>query len=137
MNCETFCTHVASTLLPVNYALYVGDKNGRIRVVDTHQIEKGKYTDELLTGGHHSREVNFLVAVQGKLNAHGLLSAVGVTPIVNDDRETRPRSIYHVKRLDTVPCTVLISVGMGYLEIFAQNTNDSTYFITWALPCYI
>jgi len=76
--------------------------------------------------------------MQGKLNAHGFLSAVGVTPVVNDSGETRPRtSKYYIKRLDSVPCTVLMSIGIGYQDIFSQHANDtSTYFMTWALPCY-
>ena len=128
--------HVASTFLPINNALYVGDKNGRIHIVDTRQVVKGEYSHEMLAGGCHGKEVNFLAAVQGRLNAFGLVSTVGVSAVTDDDGQTRPRSMYYVQRLDSVPCTVLISIGMGYREVFMQHANESTYFVTWALPCY-
>lgn len=115
----------------------MGDKTGRIRIIDTHQITEGKYSDKLSTGGRHSKEVDCLIAVQGRLNAHGLLSAVGVSAVVSDDEQTRPCSKYYVKRLDSVPCTVLMSIGIGYHEAFGRNTSDSTYFITWTFPCHI
>ena len=115
----------------------MGDKTGRIHVIDTHQITEGKYADKLLSGGHHTREVDYLIAVQGRLNAHGFLSAVGVSAVVGDDEQTRPRSTYHVKRLDSVPCTLLMSIGIGYHEVFGRNTSDSTYFVTWTFPCYL
>ena len=118
---------IASTFLPVNHALYVGDKHGRIHIIDTRQIVEGKYSDEIIAGGHHARKVDFLVAVRGRVNAYGLLSSVGVSAVTNDDGQTRLRSQYYVQRLDSVPCTVLMSIGTGYCEIFTQHTDDSTY----------
>ena len=87
---------------------------------------------EVLAGGHHSK-VDFLVALHGKLNSHGFLSGCGITSSVIEDKQTRPASIYYKRQLDSVPCTVLMSIGVGYQELFRQLIND-TYFVTWAVP---
>jgi len=118
-------------ILSAKHALYFGDSSGIVHVVDTYSIMEGTYKSEMLPGGHHSK-VDFLIALHGKLNANGFLSGCGVTSSVNEDKQTRPSSVYY-KRLDSVPCTVLMSIGVGYQELFKQLIND-TYFVTWAVP---
>ena len=98
-------------------------------MVHTHSITDGTYTSEVLPGGHHSK-VDFLVALHGKLNANGFLSGCGVSSLVNTDNQT---CMYYKRQLDSVPCTVLMSAGVGYQELFKQLIND-TYLVTWAVP---
>ena len=123
---------IATVILSTEHTLYFGDSSGTVHVVDTYSIIQGVYTSEVLPGGHHSK-VDFLVALHGKLNAHGFLSGCGITSSVNEDKQTRPASIYYKRQLDSVPCTVLMSIGVGYQELFKQLIND-TYFVTWAVP---
>ena len=120
---------VASVLLSTDDALYVGDNDGKVYTVDTSQILKEGYSIELLPGGHLSgQKVEHLIVLQGKVNTEGFLSAVGVTAI---DEQTRQSDMYYV---NSVPCKVLISIGIGFQDSFTQYSSNSTYFITWALP---
>ena len=103
------------------------------------KIEEGKYSSQLLPGGHRlGRKVDYLLTLQGRLNHQGLLSAVGDTKIISNER--RP-SVCYFKRLDNIPCTVLLSIGVGHQEMFKQcplhATDDSINFVTWALPSCI
>ena len=92
------------------------------------------YKSEVLPGGHHSK-VDFLVVLHGIMNAQGFLSGCGVTSTSNVIQEdpTRPNSMYYVRGLTSVPCTVLISIGVGYQELFRQLASEM-YFVTWAVP---
>ena len=101
-------------------------------MVHTHSIKDGTYTSAVLPGGHHSK-VDFLVALHGKLNANGFLSGCGVSSLMNTDDQTGSSSMYYKRQLDSVSCTVLMSAGVGYQELFKQLTND-TYLVTWTVP---
>ena len=82
---------------------------------------------EILPGGHFpGHKVDPLVVLKGKLNGEGFLSAVGTTSV-----EEQARRSY----INSAPCTVLISTGIGFCDSFTQHTNESTCFISWALPC--
>ena len=86
----------------------------------------------MLPGGHSPGcKVDILMVLKGKLNAEGFLSAVGVTASAVDD-QTRQRNMYYV---NSVPCTVLISTGIGSQDSFTECTNNCTCFISWALHC--
>ena len=123
---------IATVILSTEHALYFGDSSGTVHVVNTHSIIQGVYTSEVLPGGHHSK-VDFLVVLHGKLNAHGFLSGCGVTSSINEDKRPRSASICNNRQLNSVPCTILMSIGVGYQELFKQLIND-TYFVTWAVP---
>jgi len=134
---DTFTDHqffvIATVILSAEHALYFGDSNGTVHVVHTHSISDGTYTSERLPGGHHSK-VDFLVALNGMMNTQGFLSRCGVISAVSEDEpQVRPNSINYERRLTSVPCTVLVSMGVGYQELFKQRAND-TYFVTWAVP---
>ena len=120
----------ASVLLPVGHTIFIGDTSGKVLTIDTRQIEEGKYSFQLLPGGHCvGNKVDYLLAQQGVLNPQGFLSMAG-------DRASYKQSVSHFTSLDYVPCTVLISIGIGYQGTFIQcaEANDSTYFVTWAFP---
>ena len=127
---------LASVLLPVGYTIFVGNINGTVLAVDTQQIKEEEYSFQLLPGGHGvGKKVEYLLALQGTLNPEGFLSALGDSVVVNNNRQT------HLRGLDSVLSTVLVSIGIGYQETFiTQHTctqaNDSVYFVTWALPLY-
>ena len=123
---------VASALLSTDNALYIGDNDGKVHAVDTSQILKEGYSIEVLPGGHlGGQKVEHLIVLQGKVNTEGFLSAVGVTAI--DEQKIRRHSdMYYV---NSIPCKVLISIGIGFQDSFTQYSSNSTYFITWALPC--
>jgi len=126
---------LATAILSADHALYFGDSSGTVRVVDTHSILEGlTYTSYVLPGGHHSK-VDFLVALHGTMDAQGFLSGCGVTSTssVSQEEQTKPNSIYYVRGLSSVPCTILMSIGVGYQELFRQLAND-TYFVTWVVP---
>ena len=119
-------TYVASVILPIGNTLCIGDNDGRVCVVDTSQILEGNYSIEMLPGGHFpGRKVDVLMILKGRLNAEGFLSAVGVTAV---DEQT-------IQSINSVPCTVLISTGIGLQDSFTQYTNNCTCFVSWALPC--
>ena len=120
----------ASVLLSTNNALYIGDDDGKVYVVNTSQILKGEYSVEVLPGGHLTGcKVDHLIVLDGKINTEGFLSAVGVTSI---DEQTSQSDMYYVS---SIPCKVLISIGIGFQDSFTQYSSNSTYFISWALPC--
>ena len=121
---------VASVFLSTDNALYIGDNDGKVYVVDTSQVSKGEYSKEVLPGGHlNGQKVDHLIVLQGKVNTEGFLSAVGVTAI---DEQRRQSDMYYA---NSVPCKVLISIGIGFQDSFTQYSSNSTYFISWALPC--
>ena len=122
--------YVASVFLSTDNALYIGDNDGKVYVVDTSQVSKGEYSKEVLPGGHlNGQKVDHLIVLQGKVNTEGFLSAVGVTAI---DEQRRQNDMYYA---NSVPCKVLISIGIGFQDSFTQYSSNSTYFISWALPC--
>ena len=122
--------YVASVFLSTDNALYIGDNDGKVYVVDTSQVSKGEYSKEVLPGGHlNGQKVDHLIVLQGKVNTEGFLSAVGVTAI---DEQRRQNDMYYA---NSVPCKVLISIGIGFQDNFTQYSSNSTYFISWALPC--
>ena len=132
MLCLITCIFVATVLLPIDNAICIKDDNGRVYIVDTSQISEGKYSIELLPGGHFPRDkdkVDFLIGLRGKLNAAGFLSAIGATSIVEQERLS---NMYYV---NSVPCTVLMSIGKGFQGSFTQCSNESTCLICWAFPC--
>lgn len=101
----------------------------------TQQIKEGAYSFQLLPSGHGvGNKVQHLLTLQGTLNPEGFLSALGDSVVVNSVRQT------HLRGSDSVPSTVLVSIGIGYQETFTQHTctqaNDNIYFVTWALPLY-
>ena len=108
--------------------------------IDTRQIKEGEYSFQLLPSGQHvGNRVEHLLALDGTLNPEGFLSALGDSVVVTKDRRL---SVNHLKGIDSIPSTVLVSIGIGYQETFTQhtctqaNTHNSTYFVTWALPLY-
>ena len=116
---------VASVILPIANALCIGGNDGRVRVVNTTQLSED--STEVLPGGHFpGHKVDLLVVLKGKLNGEGFLSAVGRTSV----DEPSGRSY-----INSAPCTVLISTGIGFCDSFTQHTNESTCFISWAFPC--
>ena len=120
----------ASVLLSTDNALCIGDNDGKVYIVDTSHILKGEYSIEVLPGGHLTGyKVDHLIVLDGKVNTEGFLSAVGVTSI---DEQTRQSDVYYV---NSIPCKVLISIGIGFQDSFTQYSSNSTYFISWALPC--
>jgi len=125
---------IATAILSAEHTLYFGDSSGTVHIVDTHSIIQGIYTSEVLPGGHHSK-VDFLVALHGIMNAQGFLSGCGVTSTssASQEEQVRPNSAYYVRGLTSVPCTVLMSIGVGYQELFKQLANDM-YFVTWVVP---
>ena len=87
----------------------------------------GEYSIEGLPGSHSSGcNVDALIVLQGKLNAKGFLSAVGMATI------NKQSNVYYN---NAIPCIVLLSVGIGFQDSFTQYTNNSTCIITWAFPC--
>ena len=123
-----FC--IAAVLLSIDKALCIGDSNGKVYIVDTSQILEGKYSIEELPGGHLTgHKADLLITLKGKVNTEGFLSSVGVTAI---DEQTEQYSMHYVS---SFPCTVLMSIGIGFQDSFTQSTNNSTCFITWVLPC--
>ena len=121
---------VASVFLSTEDSLYIGDNDGKVYVIDTNQVLKGEYSTEVLPGGHLSgQKVDHLIVLQGKVNTEGFLSAVGVTGI---DEQRRQSDMYYA---NSIPCKVLISIGMGFQDSFTQYSSNSVYFISWALPC--
>jgi len=123
---------LVTALLPTNHAIYIGTKNGTVCVVSAEHITEGKYDVEILAGAHQ-HQVDFLLVLQGTINAQGFLSSCGV--LTSKDEQTRPNSMYYARQLDSVPCAVLMSVGVGYQELFTSHTSDGSCFIKWALPC--
>ena len=69
--------------------------------------------------------------LKGIFNAEGFLSAIGVTAV---DEEARQSNTLYVNSA-RASCIVLMSIGTGFHDNFTQHTNDSTYLISWALPC--
>jgi len=119
------------TLLPVGQALLVGDSSGSVHKIDTCHIMEGKYSFQTLHGSHNFK-VDFLVSLHGTVNVHGFLSD---SAIKKDSEETKRSSLYYVRGFESVPCTLLMSVGVGYQELFTANIHKDTCFITWAIPC--
>ena len=118
------------TLLPIGQAVFIGDSSGRVHKINVHHIMEGKYSSETLHGSHNFK-VDFLVSLHGTVNAHGFLSE---TDVNKDSGESKRSSLYYVRGLESVPCTVLMSIGVGYQELFTSNINKDTCFITWAIP---
>ena len=109
--------------------MFTGTKKGIICLVDTKHIMEGQYNFDILPGAHLCK-VDFLITLQGKINAQGFISSGG---FITKER-TRSNSMYYARQLDSVPCTVLMSIGVGYQELFTSRYTDSTCFIKWALP---
>ena len=131
---------LASLLVPVGYNVFVGNTNGTVLAIDTRQIKEGEYSFQLLPSGHRvGNRVEHLLALDGTLNPEGFLSVLGDSVVVTKDRRL---SVNHLKGIDSIPSTVLVSIGIGYQETFTQhtctqaNTHNGTYFVTWALPLY-
>ena len=99
-------------------------------MITNENTREGQYSLVKLPGAHCSK-VDFLVALQGKINTQGFLSSCGV---ITKEEQTRPNSMYYARQLDSVPCSVLMSIGVGYQEVFTSYYTDSTCFIKWALP---
>jgi len=110
--------------------VFTGTKKGIVCLVNTKHIMEGQYNFEILPGAHLCK-VDFLITLQGKINAQGFLSSCGV---ITKEEQTRPNSMYYARQLDSVPCSVLMSIGVGYQEVFTSYYTDSTCFIKWALP---
>ena len=127
--CSFFIVTV-QTLLPVGQALFIGDSSGSVHKIDTYHMMEGKYSFETLCGSHNFK-VDFLVSLHGTVNAHGFLSE---SHIKIDSKETKQSSLYFKREFQSVPCTLLMSVGVGYQELFTSNINKDTCFITWAIP---
>jgi len=117
-------------LLPIGHALFIGDSSGSVHKIDAHEISEGKYSSETLCGNHNFK-VDFLISLRGAVNAHGFLCGSDASK----QEETRRNNSYYVRGLECVPCIVLMSVGVGYQELFTSNINKDTCFITWAMPC--
>ena len=100
-------------------------------MITIENVTEGQYSLAKLPGAHCSK-VDFLVVLRGKMNAQGFLSSCGV---VTKDKQIIPNSVYYSRQLDSVPCTVLMSIGVGYQELFTSYSSDSSCFIKWALPC--
>ena len=121
-----------TAILPAGHVVYIGDHNGTVHMITIEDIREGQYNLVKLPGSHSSK-VDFLVALHGSMNAQGFLSSCGV--LTSKDEQTRPNSMYYARQLDSVPCAVLMSVGVGYQELFTSHTSDGSCFISWALPC--
>ena len=119
-----------TVLLPIGHSLFIGDSSGSVRKIYMHRITEEIYWCEKLCGKHNSK-VDFLFSLNGAAISHGFLSGSDVSK----DEKTKRNSLYYMKGLENVPCTLLISAGVGYQELFTSNTNEDTCFITWALPC--
>jgi len=121
---------IVTVLLASNHAVYAGTKKGLVCVINTDHIMEGQYDFETLPGTHHGKVESFVV-LQGKINPQGFLSSCGV---ITKEEQTRPDSMYYARQLDSVPCTVLMSIGVGYQELFTSNMHEKTCFIMWAIP---
>ena len=119
-----------SVLLPADPTVYIGDIGGNVSMITIKNIREGQYSLVKLPGAHCSK-VDFLVALQGKINTQGFLSSCGV---ITKEEQTRSNSMYYARQLDSVPCTVLMSIGVGYQEFFTSHLSGSRCFIKWALP---
>ena len=119
-------------MLPIEQTLYIGDSEGKVCKINTLHIKEGKFSSEMLHGSHSSK-ADFLFALHGKLNAHGFLSGYDTSNGVSKTEQKR-NSIYFMRGLESVPCILLMSVGIGYQELFTSNINKDTCFMIWALP---
>jgi len=120
-------------MLPIEQTLFVGDSDGKFCKIDTCHLMEGKYSSEILHGSHNTK-AKFLVALHGKLNAHGFLSGYDASSTVSKNELTKQDSLYFMRGLTSIPCLLLMSVGVGYQELFTSNVNNDSCFMTWALP---
>jgi len=124
------CISLVTALLPIEQSLYVGDSDGNVCKIDIHCIAEGKYSSEMLHGSHNSK-ADIFVALHGKLDAHGFLSGHDTS---SKDKQTKRNSISFMRGFESVPCILLMSIGVGYRELFTSKINKDACFMIWALP---
>lgn len=123
-SCNFICSQTATTILPLNYHLYIATRGGNIFELNLNDKD---FSCKVLAGGHQLDMVVNMFALNGRMNTKGFLSNIGTAAADDEEREL----LHHI------PCSVLLGMGAGYEDLFHHDkriSNPPLYFTTWVFP---